>query len=437
TGVSAEDVDSKIRMVEARATMRVAFVKSGLPDAACKRLTAQFEGMDHFTEADVTAAINGEREYLASFTESGHVQGLGDSIEPGEDRSEKMSKMFDAFFNPDDRSVISFKECYVDFTGDTRVTGHLQNCNLTRMREAVGDIAFRESVSSGTFSNALGDAINRAVSGYYAKPGKYDDWRDLADVVPVSDFRTQERARVGGYGDLPVVAERGPYGALATPTDDISNYAVVKHGGTEDVSLEAVKNDDVGVIRRIPMQMTRAAKRTLYKFVLDFLSTNPVITDGNAVFYAGGNNLGTAALDKIAYAARRLAMMAHVEPGSNEKMDLEPAHIWVPDQLEEVAFDMFVRNTNLDPDFVQKVRAIVHRVWYWTDANNWYLSADKHESPPIEIGFLDGQEEPELFVQDSPTQGSLFSNDVITYKLRHIYGGTVKNREALDGNVVA
>ena len=42
------------------------------------------------------------------------------------------------------------------------------------------------------------------------------------------------------------------------------------------------------------------------------------------------------------------------------------------------------------------------------------------------MGFLDGREDPELFVQDAPTVGSLFSSDEITYKIRHIYGSTVK-----------
>jgi hypothetical protein len=38
---------------------------------------------------------------------------------------------------------------------------------------------------------------------------------------------------------------------------------------------------------------------------------------------------------------------------------------------------------------------------------------------------MDGREEPELFVQDNPTVGSLFTNDKITWKIRHIYGGNV------------
>jgi hypothetical protein len=54
----------------------------------------------------------------------------------------------------------------------------------------------------------------------------------------------------------------------------------------------------------------------------------------------------------------------------------------------------------------------------------------------IEIGFFGGREEPELFVQDAPNVGSLFSNDVITYKIRHIYGGGVLDFRGFVGGIV-
>jgi hypothetical protein len=75
-------------------------------------------------------------------------------------------------------------------------------------------------------------------------------------------------------------------------------------------------------------------------------------------------------------------------------------------------------------------------VWYWTDANDFVTSADVRDIPIIELGFMDGQEEPELFIQDNPTQGSLFSNDQIKYKIRHIYGGAVAEFRGLQKNVV-
>jgi hypothetical protein len=75
------------------------------------------------------------------------------------------------------------------------------------------------------------------------------------------------------------------------------------------------------------------------------------------------------------------------------------------------------------PNFVRKMNITPIVVDYWTDANDWWVTASLDQTPMIEIGFFGGREEPELFVRTPPTMGSLFSNDVITYKIRHIYGG--------------
>ncbi len=97
----------------------------------------------------------------------------------------------------------------------------------------------------------------------------------------------------------------------------------------------------------------------------------------------------------------------------------------MPFDLQETAFNLFVRNQNLDKTFVQTINPEVIPVDYWTDGNDWTTVANPMVLPVLEIGFLGGQEEPELFVQDQPNAGSMFSNDKTTYKIRHIYGGTV------------
>lgn len=437
-GVTRDELNDTLRMVEARGNMRVAIAECGLPDIAKEKLRKQFDSLDRFTEAQVDEAIKAEREYLGKFTESGHVQGMGGGYVPsGEDRSEKIGKMLDAFFDPNDRSVNSFRECYIEITGDRRVTGHLKDCSAARLREALGDSPFRESVDTTVFSNVLGAALARRLVADYNTPMVYDMWRSLATVVPVNDFRTQERTRFGGYGDLPAVAQKAPYTALASPSDEKATYAISKRGGTEDVSIEAIRNDDVGAIQRIPVRLSRAAKRTLGKFVLDFIRTNPAIYDGVALFHATHGNLGSAALDAASLAARRLAMLKQTEAGSNDQLGIPAKHLWVPPDLEEAAFNLFRRQTNNDTDFVESLQMMVHPVWYWGDANDWAITADPNEIPTVEVGFLDGNEEPELFVQDSPTQGSLFSNDLITYKLRHIYGGNVLEFRGMDKSVVA
>ena len=427
----------ELRMVEARAHARTAIAGSSLPQPAKDRLQARFDGLARFTEADVANEIKAEREYLARFTESGRVQ-LGGLDVTVEDRSKKVGEMLDAFFDPahkDHRTVQSFKECYIEITGDARVTGRWDQVDRSRLAEAVGE-AYRESLDSTSWSNVLGDAITRRMVADYRTPNQYDVWRPVVDRVPLADFRTQERTRFGGYGDLAAVAQGAPYLAMTSPTDEKATYAASKRGGTEDVTLEMIKNDDVGAIRRIPVKLSRAAKRTLGKFVFDFVRTNPTLYDSVAFFHATHGNLGAAALDATSLAARRLAMLKQTEAGSADRLSIGPKFLVVPLDLQEGAVNLFNRNTNLDKTFVNAMSLEIIPVWYWTDANDWALAADPMDVPGIEIGFLDGNEEPELFVQDNPTVGSMFSNDKVTYKIRHIYGGQVVEYRGWDKSVV-
>lgn len=184
------------------------------------------------------------------------------------------------------------------------------------------------------------------------------------------------------------------------------------------------------------MKMNRAAKRTLSKFVLDLLKDNPVIYDTLALFHASHGNLGAAALSAATVAAGRLTMKAQTEKNSGDKLGIGPRYLWVPDDLEETAVDLFRRNTEQNKNFVQSLSLQVMPVWYWTDANDWCLSADPADIPSVEVDFFSGDEEPSIFVQDSPTLGSMFSHDKLTYKIRHIYGATVTDYRGLYKGVV-
>jgi len=437
-GITAEQLAETVRMVEARASARVKIYGTKLPKPVQDRIWSGFETRERFVEADVDAAIKAEREYCARLTESGHVNLGGLDIEV-EDRSKKIDGMLDAFFDPkhkDHAQTHSFKECYIEITGDKRVTGRMENVDRARLAESVG-AAFRESLDSTSFSNVLGNTITRRMVADYRDANQYDVWRRACDVVPIADFRTNERTRFGGYGDLPAVAQGAAYLALASPTDEKATYAVSKRGGTEDITLEMIKNDDAGAIRRIPVKLSRSSKRTLAKFALDFVRTNPTLYDSVAFFHATHGNLGAAALDATSLAAARLRMLKQAELNSADRIGIGPANLWVPADLQEAAVNLFNRNTNLDKTFINSMSLTVMPVWYWTDVTDWAISADPMDVPGIEIGFLDNQQEPELFVQDNPTVGSMFTNDKVTYKIRHIYGGNVVEYRGWDKSVVA
>src|SRR5688572_10660730 len=85
---------------------------------------------------------------------------------------------------------------------------------------------------------------------------------------------------------------------------------------------------------------------------------------------------------------------------------------------------------SLDPQAF-KGMGMMHLVYdQLSSTTGWYAVADPAEVPTIVMGFLNGREDPELFVQDQPTVGAQFTADKTTYKVRHIYGGTVEEHRS-------
>lgn len=356
-----------------------------------------------------------------------------------QDRSEVVQEQLAKFFDPTTVGT-SFKEIYVQITGDTKVTGKLTEGIRLRLSEALG--RRQESLTSASFDQILGDSITRRMLKDYAAL-TLANWRNtIAEVVPLNDFRTVRRLRFGGYGNLPIVAQSGPYTALTSPTDEEATYAPSKRGGTEQITLEMIKNDDVGVIRRIPGKLSRSAGQTLHEFVWDLLANNGAIYDAVALVAVGHTNIVTTALSASNISSLRLKIKQQTDMSNAKRLGLMPRYLIVPGELEELAFqlttsDKITSSANNDPNFIRKLSLETIVVEYWTDTNNYFLTASVDQAPMLEIGFLDGQEQPELFVADSPTVGSMFSNDQLTWKLRHIYGGAVMDFRPFAGAIVA
>jgi len=418
---TAED----LRVLACSLTLKDELRDSGLSDLSQAKIRKQFDGKIFETEA-LRAAIREEKEYVDKLTGSGSVKGAGD-VKVVKDEMDLKLQMLEDFW---ERKVHSFKACYVGITGDEKITGRIDQA-----------VRLRGSLMTTSWAEIFGDSVTRKMVKEYVEAG-LDDWRKIVDVVPISDFRTQRRVRFGGYGNLPTVAQGGPYTALTSPGDEEATYAAIKRGGTEDITIEMIKNDDVGAIRRIPQRLGRAAARTIYEFVFDFIATNPVIYDSVNLFHATHGNLGSAPLSSTSLYDGRTRMIKQAEMSSGKRLGLLPKYILVPPELAKTAWDLITapdlgQYQPTAPDFIKKWRLEMIEVVYWTDPNNWYLSANPADCPTIEIGFIDGEENPELFVQDLPTVGSMFNNDKLTYKIRHVYGGAVIDYRGLDGSIVA
>ena len=116
----------------------------------------------------------------------------------------------------------------------------------------------------------------------------------------------------------------------------------------------------------------------------------------------------------------------------------------VPNELEVLAGHLF-ESLNYVPATIDGVNNVVvnnpHKgkyqpivVDYWTTANRYFLVADTNLVPTIEVGFLDGKEEPELFSLAENT-GSAFSADKVVWKIRHVYGAGILDHRGLYSSI--
>lgn len=405
-----------------------------------KRFTTAMEAGQIPTEDQVTAAIAEAVEDVGALREANLVMphvGLP-RTEITKDRATKVQEQLADFFDPS-KPLQSFREIYVDITGDTKVTGKLTEAVRRRLSECVN---LQEGLTTASFDQILGDSITRRMLKDYTAAG-LANWRNtIAEVVPLNDFRTVRRLRFGGYGNLPIVGQGGPYTALTSPTDEEATYSPAKRGGTEQITLEMIKNDDVGAVRRVPSKLARSAAQTLHEFVWDLLAVNAAIYDSVALIASGHNNIVTSAMSAANIASLRLKIKQQSDMSNGKRIGLAARYLIVPSELEESAFqlttsDRVLGNNNNDPNFVKKLNLETIVVEYWTDTNNYFVTASQDQTPMIEVGFLDGQETPELFVQDAPSVGSMFSNDALTYKIRHIYGAAVMDYRGFAGGIVA
>jgi hypothetical protein len=226
-----------------------------------------------------------------------------------------------------------------------------------------------------------------------------------------------------------VVAEDTAYTAV-TLTDSAATYVPQKRGNLVTVSREVIINDDLMAVKQIPTKLAVAAAYTLAEFVYGFLSGNPTIYDGSALFTTGAphSNLGSGALSTGNMQSGITAMREQTNY-AGKRIGLRPRFLVVPPELEWQAMVVTKSagvpgstNNDINPMLGYLTPIVSPQL---TSPTQWFLVGDPREIDTIEIGFVGGQVNPALFIQDSPLLGMNFSSDVCSFKIRHEYGAAV------------
>lgn len=439
--------------------------KSELPDAAQDRIRAAFRGRI-FETNELDQAIGAEKDYIAKMSRPADgdpvpssgviVVGIG-TIERAQMAVDKlfgltaedmtgfatMRRLDNQPFFADIRSRQSvegfadvptfrgLREMYEFFTGDSEVAGFFNRDKLPP------DLRAKMAITSSTFSYVLGNTLARRMVKDYLANNFHEDLL-ISVRKPVKDFRTQEAVNVGYFSDLDTVdPESGDYEEISAITDEESTYTIGQKGNILIISRKTIINDDLSLILRLVSRLGRAARRTHAKYIWDLFISNGTCSDGTAWFTSGHGNLGATALSFATALVAYKALAGMTEKDSAETIGLldDPSikpNIIYPVALMEtgeqiVNDDTYYSSNDLTTKTRNALKGKVNgaMVSLLSDANDWGMLMPPDVVDMVEMGYLNGRQEPEMFVADMPQSEQVFVADKIRHKIRHEYAGTV------------
>lgn len=329
-------------------------------------------------------------------------------------------------------------EAYVYLTGDSDISGCFNPHKVSK------DLRSCQDFHSGTFSSALENALNVFMTKMYRNFSFHEEIL-ISQKRNIKDFKKIKSIQFGYFGELPDVdPEAGDYVSMAPYSDSQAEYTISQKGAVIWVTRYMIVDDNIGIIQDMTKRLARAARRTHAKYVWDFFIKNALCPDGTAWFTSAHGNLSNAALDisPLVTAIKALANMTEAGP-SAEKIGLDlatfnwnlvvPINMWDTAVKKNQCESVFTSNdlTTKDPNPCQKLFGVNNEriipCPFITNSTQWGVIRDREDVPIVEMSYLNGHEEPDLFTSAGPAREGLytFGNDKLGYKIRHEYGGAL------------
>jgi hypothetical protein len=322
----------------------------------------------------------------------------------------------------------------------------------------------RAALSPDDYPLLFGDTIDRVLlAKYRALPS---DWRTYIKVASVMDFRDVKRFKAGRGGGILGVLKPGEAYKPDKPSESKYSYAVEKRGSVRNIFWEAMVNDDLGALAETPDDFAYRARQTEAYVATGFycaaggVNTNLYnaahsFTTDDGVVSTYSNTFQHALTAKaLAYVIGQMGNYPD-DTGGGLPFSNDPIHIVVAtremqfkaDQIVNSPTVMAVGSTDADniptinilPDGIRS-RMQVHyepMIRMWDTVNyqtRWFLFCDIADGHAVEVGFLQGYEDPQLFMRASaqlamggglasPMMGD-FDTDSVDYKIRMVIGGS-------------
>lgn len=242
--------------------------------------------------------------------------------------------------------------------------------------------------------NILANVANKSLRmAYEAAPRTFTPWARQASAP---DFKLMSKMVLSDAPALEAVTENGEFKRGAV-TDGKETYQLATVGKIIGLTRQAIINDDLNALTRIPAMFATAAANYESDTVYGILTANAALADSVALFHAATHlNLtssGTViSIDSLGVAKKLMRLQKTIK---NVPMNLTPSFLIVPAALETIAWQFtspnyFPATANAANPFTGALQVIVEPRLDANSATAWYLAANNSMIDTVEYCYLEG-----------------------------------------------
>jgi Mu-like prophage major head subunit gpT. len=263
---------------------------------------------------------------------------------------------------------------------------------------------YREAMTPDSqFSGILTNTVNKSMAtAYKAATTTYQAWTRPGSNP---DFKPTKVYQISEGGDLVAMTQNGEFKFDEMSDNGGVQKTLATFGRSWGFNRQALINDDLSMLVRVPESYVRAAARGINKLVYSQLGNNVKIYDSKTLFIADHSNLAAAGdiIGTAAVGAARAAMRKQKNLRGKETLNIAPSFLLVPAMLETEAqqflwsiADPASNNAGTANVFRNALNLVVDAELDTYSESAWYLAASPGDIDTIEVTYLNGNDMPKL-----------------------------------------
>ena len=323
----------------------------------------------------------------------------------------------------------------------------------------------QEADSKADFPSFLFGPVRSSLwQGYEYVQGQYQKYARMENAP---DFRERRLRGLTGFSRPGYVGDHGEYPQIRRQERAPVSLVVDTYGSVYEITRQAIINDDSQeLLNSAPSAIGDSMANFVVETIIALIESNPTASDGNPMFYSGHGNVLTLALSEDSLATA-LSMMTKQYDDIGRRIRVTPKVLAVGDPRTQLEANRILNSQltgvnlqytggagagagvfdkgNMNPlNGILPNDAVVYDPFF-TSAHSWYLFADPATVPAFAVGFLNGQQNPQVFLKEPQARDTLGGNgtdpyswelDSVDFKCRQDFGAAAVDwRGALKSTV--